>query len=50
MLRRTNRWLISYALRERARSLMRKALGFAIFLSGFAVMGGYLVRRAFGVH
>jgi hypothetical protein len=45
MLRRTNSWLVNYTLRRRVCSLVRKALGFAIVLSGFAVILVYLVRR-----
>jgi hypothetical protein len=45
MLRRTSSWLVNYTLRRRACSLMRKALGFVIVLSGFTVILVYLVRR-----
>ncbi len=45
MLRRTSSQFDQYMLRRRVRTLVRKAVGFAIFVSGFAVIVVYLVRR-----
>jgi hypothetical protein len=45
MLRRTSSQFDRYMLRGRARTLLRQAIGWAIFVSGFTVMATYLVRR-----
>lgn len=45
MLRKTSSWFVRYTFRRRARTLVRKAVGFAIFGSGVAVIVVYLMRR-----
>jgi hypothetical protein len=45
MLRRTSSWVVHYAFRQRVRTLVREAIGFAIFISGLAVIAEYLLRR-----
>ncbi|SDR50361.1 hypothetical protein SAMN05445850_5046 [Paraburkholderia tuberum] len=45
MLRRTSSWFVRYTLRARVRTLARKAIGLAIFVSGSAVIVVYLLRR-----
>jgi hypothetical protein len=45
MLRRTSGWFVRYTLRQRACPLIRKAIGFAILIGGFAVIAVYLARR-----
>jgi hypothetical protein len=45
MLRRTSPWFARYTFRLRVRTLMRKVIGLAIFVSGFAVIVVYLLRR-----
>jgi len=48
MLRKTSSWFVRYTFRRRVRTLVRKAVGFAIFVGGFAVIVVYLLRRLFG--
>jgi hypothetical protein len=45
MLRRTSSWFVRYTLRRRVRVLVRKAIGFAIVVSGYAVIAAYLLAR-----
>ena len=49
MLRRINSWLEFHLVQRRVCSLMRKAIGFAIVVSGFAVFMDYLVRGVAGI-
>lgn len=48
MLRRTSSWFVRYTFRRRVRTLVRKAIGFTIFVSGFAVIVVHLLRRVSG--
>jgi hypothetical protein len=45
MLRRTSSQFDHYTVRRRVLTLVRKAIGFAIFVSGFAVITVHLLRR-----
>jgi hypothetical protein len=49
MLRRTRSWRVRYLLRWRVCTLLRKAIGVAIVIGGFAVIAVYLLRRVSAV-